>query len=197
MRDTIYADGNLQHPVVEDETPVIRKYLEKEPLDNLRRFSVRIGETGNLVSTRDYLELTDPEATVQIWERNQFDVEAVRVSEQNIRKAAEWAGGECARTLNHNPRNYVLVDTAQSSRLRQSKVFVGDWIVRVNGQLKHYKNTTIGLVYHRKVDKAARLRELFEQALSIDIDTSNITWEDLADRFTVAAMAIVEGQEDE
>ena len=84
---------------------------------------------------------------IEIWERNSFEVEAVQVTSQNIGAVALWTEGEVCRQQTHNGRWYVLVDTVEYNRLKQTKVFVGDWVIKVQNQFKHYRNDSLRLAY--------------------------------------------------
>jgi len=99
---------------------------------------------------------------IEIWTRNAFDVEAVKVTEYNMERVAEWTHGELTRTMSHNSRWYVLVDTARGSRLKQTKVFAGDWVVFAGGQFRHYRHDSIKMVYHKRVDPREKIRELLQ-----------------------------------
>jgi hypothetical protein len=135
---------------------------------------------------------------IEIWVRNSFEVEAVRVTEENLRQVANWTGGDCGRTLSHHPRNYVLVDTVEYNRLRQTKVFVGDWVIRIEGQFKHYRNDSLRLAYHKKPeDVIPKLRELVQQALIVDLKDSEVSYEELTGFFTERFVSIIEGWENE
>jgi hypothetical protein len=135
---------------------------------------------------------------IEIWVRNSFEVEAVRVTEENLRQVANWTGGDCGRTLSHHPRNYVLVDTVEYNRLRQTKVFVGDWVIRIEGQFKHYRNDSLRLAYHKKPeDLRQKIRFLVEQGLYVDLSDTTTPVEELAEFFTEQTMAVIEGRENE
>jgi hypothetical protein len=129
----------------------------------------------------------------EIWERNSFEVEAVRVTGGNIREVAEWCSGEVCRTSSHNSKQYVLVDTVDYNRNHKTKAFVGDWLILVQGQFKHYRDRSIHLAYHRKIetDKEKAISGLFQQALVVVIEDSNVSWEDLSKNFTARAMEII------
>lgn len=135
---------------------------------------------------------------IEIWERNTFEVEAVHVTSQNIGGVALWTGGEMCRQQTHNGRWYVLVDTVEYNRMRQTKVFVGDWVIKVQGQFKHYRNNSLRLAYHRKlVDCEQRITEIVQQALMVDTEASSLTYEDLVKGFAERIMDVIEGRTDE
>jgi hypothetical protein len=138
------------------------------------------------------------ELKIEIWERNTFEIEAVRVTSQNLGDVALWTGGEMCRQQTHNGRWYILVDTVEYNRLRQTKIFVGDWVIKVQGQFKHYRNDSLRLAYHRKlVDREKRITEIVQQALMVDTEASSLTYEDLIKGFAERIMDVFEGRTDE
>lgn len=135
---------------------------------------------------------------IEIWERNSFEVEAVQVTSQNIGAVALWTEGEVCRQQTHNGRWYVLVDTVEYNRLKQTKVFVGDWVIKVQNQFKHYRNDSLRLAYHKKLtDREEQIREVVSQALTVDIEISSVPYDDLVKGFTERIMGIIEGREEE
>jgi formaldehyde-activating enzyme involved in methanogenesis len=133
---------------------------------------------------------------IEIWERNSFEVQAVRVTSQNIGEVATWTNGELMRGPAQNSKWYVLLDMTTGSRF--PKAYVDDWVVLVNGQFRIYKHDSIKLVYHKKLaDREKLIKELFEQALVVDNWNSEESFEDLVNRFTAHAMSIIEGRESE
>ena len=135
---------------------------------------------------------------IEIWERNSFEVEAVQVTSQNLGAVALWTEGEVCRQNTHNGRWYVLVDCVEYNRLRQSKVFVGDWVIKVQNQFKHYRNDSLRLAYHKKLtDREEQVKELVQQILLVDPEASHATYDDVTKIFTERIMGVFEGREDE
>lgn len=134
------------------------------------------------------------ELEFESWTRNTFDVQAIQVTDENLRQVAEWCKGEVLRTMSHNTRTYILVDNVvRRGRLTQVKVFAGDWLLFANGQYKHYRNRSFELVYHRKVDPREKLRELLVHQYRDGFQnvTMNPDW------FIEKIMDVVEGTSDE
>jgi hypothetical protein len=97
----------------------------------------------------------------EIWVRNTFSVEAVRVTEENMRKVANWCDGRIygQQNLNESVKLYVQFDAVGYSKHYAAKAFVGDWVIRVDGHFKHYTDNAFRRAYQPKTDK---LKEVFE-----------------------------------
>lgn len=139
---------------------------------------------------------------IETWTRNTYDVEAVRVTDDNLLDVCEWIGGGVrCRTLDDNPKNYILTEAMRTRSIRSTKVFVGDWVVRANGQFLHYHpNQTIELVFHKKAvmsQMETMIGELFQQAISVDIDYAHVSWDDLVRMFSDRAMDVIRESSDE
>lgn len=134
----------------------------------------------------------------EVWTRNSFDVEAVRITEYNFRQVAEWCGGTVAKTTTDNPRFYVAVTVARGTRERQSRVFVNDWMVLANGRFKHYRNDSIKMVYHKKaiIDTRQEVRELVQQAILVIPEEAEVPYPELVNILTDRFMALVGGSDE-
>jgi hypothetical protein len=88
---------------------------------------------------------------IEIWNRNSFDVEAVQVTEENISKVAKWCGcgvwGAISEGDSFSP--YLVIGEMYSGFHRETKVFVGDWIVSVEGEFRRYTDDTFRLNYSK------------------------------------------------
>jgi hypothetical protein len=124
----------------------------------------------------------------EIWTRNSFDVEAVRVTEENIREVANWCGGTVAKSLTDYPKLYVCLDTVHYNKHRQTKAFVGDWIIHVDDEFKHYRDKSFRLAYQSKAAKREAVLEMVREALGITNGTldpyaeMSVEVENLADK---------------
>lgn len=77
--------------------------------------------------------------------RKPFYVDAIQVTEENIFEVAEWCGGSVRKTA---PKSapagdtgealYVKVNVAKPLNDRQTKAFVGDWILSAGNTYKVY-----------------------------------------------------------
>lgn len=77
--------------------------------------------------------------------RKPFDVDAVQVTEDNIDEVAKWCMGE-VRTFQTEPNDegvtreqkYIKVRVHRAMNERQTKAFVGDWILYAGTGYKVY-----------------------------------------------------------
>lgn len=102
----------------------------------------------------------------ELWTRNSFDVGAVRITEENIREVATWCGGTVAKTLTDNPKLYVCVGTKVHNQLRDTKAHIGDWIINVDGEYKHYRDRQFRQAYQSKAAKREAVLEMVREAMS-------------------------------
>lgn len=86
----------------------------------------------DLKQTRSGLE-------VQQFTRRTFEVDAVRVTEENIEEVAKWCQGD-VRTLKRGKQNlkYVKVRVQLPRDDRQTQAFVGDWVLYAGKGFKVY-----------------------------------------------------------
>lgn len=80
--------------------------------------------------------------------RRTFEVEAVRVTEENMSEIAEWCKGEVSGA---NPApsgqtgRYIKVNATRPVNERQTQAFVGDWVLKSPGKetYKVYTNRSL------------------------------------------------------
>ena len=74
-----------------------------------------------------------------------FDVAAVRVTEDNLQEVASWIAGEVCVTQDGRRRKYVRIYTLNQVR----KAFPGDWVIlHDHGTKKVYANDA----FHKSFD---------------------------------------------
>lgn len=64
--------------------------------------------------------------------RKPFAVDAVCVSEENMREVAKWCGGQVRRLPRWDPRSgtkFISVNVFKALNERQTQAFVGDWVL--------------------------------------------------------------------
>ena len=67
---------------------------------------------------------------VQRYVRRPFAVDAIQVTEENLESVAAWAGADIrTTTVNGEERRYIKVRVKRPLTERQTKAFVGDWIL--------------------------------------------------------------------
>jgi hypothetical protein len=108
----------------------------------------------------------------EIWTRKSFDVKAARVTATNIRAVAAWCNGKIG--MSEGKKLYVNIWTVQFHRGRETKAFVGDWVVLIDGAFKHYRDKSFRQAYSKKLDSAYRkgqvmgmLAELVDEVLKV------------------------------
>jgi hypothetical protein len=66
------------------------------------------------------------------FERRTFRVQAIRVTKENMREISEWCGGDLARTLDENQREYISVTVGHvNGRPRLARAYAGNWVTRL------------------------------------------------------------------
>lgn len=71
--------------------------------------------------------------------RKSFPVDAIDVTESNMEEIAEWCGGEI-EVVEENNRviRYIYIDVHNPMTERQTKAFVGDWVLYAGTGFKVY-----------------------------------------------------------
>lgn len=77
--------------------------------------------------------------------RKPFIIEAVQVTEENMSDVAKWCKGEILSTdskiaadLHKEPETFIKVDVQNPMNERQTRAFVGDWVLFANQGFKVY-----------------------------------------------------------
>lgn len=77
--------------------------------------------------------------------RKPFIIEAVQVTEENMADVATWCKGEILSTnsqiaqgLHKDPERFIKVDVQNPMNERQTRAFVGDWVLFANQGFKVY-----------------------------------------------------------
>lgn len=78
---------------------------------------------------------------VEQYSRRPFDVDAVRVTEENMEEVAKWCSGD-VRTAKRGKKDvkYIKVRVFKALDERQSQAFVGDWVLYAGTGYKVYMN---------------------------------------------------------
>lgn len=71
--------------------------------------------------------------------RKPFEIEAVRVTAENIELVAKWCGGEL-RTRERSRNQFIWVEVENARTDRQKTAYVGDWVMYANKGFKVYTN---------------------------------------------------------
>lgn len=102
------------------------------------------------------------------FKRRTFRVQAVRVTKENMRDLAEWCGGELARTLDENYRDYISVPVGQvNGRVRLARAYVGNWITRLTeaNNFRVYKDSSFTEAFMSDEEKRAKVHQLVRAAM--------------------------------
>lgn len=78
---------------------------------------------------------------IKLYNRKVFTVEAVRVTDENMAEVAKWAKGviEVERTDNGS-KKFIRINVHRPINDKQSKAFIGDWVLRTKNGFKVYIN---------------------------------------------------------
>lgn len=71
----------------------------------------------------------------ETYTRKPFEIQAVRVTEENMVAVAKWCGGEINQA---NGKHFIKVDVTRPLNEKQTKAFVGDWVLKVKESFKVY-----------------------------------------------------------
>jgi len=74
----------------------------------------------------------------ETYTRKPFEIEAIRVTDENMDDVAQWCGGEILTTS--AGKRYIKVDVARPLNEKQTKAFSGDWALKVKTSFKVYTN---------------------------------------------------------
>lgn len=86
----------------------------------------------------------------QRYERKSFLVDALQVTRDNMQEVAEWCKGEIHETDKPSGRDerFIKVNVQRPMNERQTKAFVGDWILYAVSGFKIYPDKA----FHQSFD---------------------------------------------
>lgn len=128
----------------------------------------------------------------ETWSRNSFDVECVQVTKENIQDVKKWCQGLIKYTSSGAP--YIRLLVIPNTKSTPANAHIGDWILFVGGRFKHYRDSAFKQAYSKKSDLRAGVFALMQKALSVDLETCQISWSDLAGNYTNEVMKLLEGE---
>lgn len=103
---------------------------------------------------------------IETWVRRSFEVQAVQVTEANMREVAIWCGGvvRLVQSLTERRQRHIEFDVVQYNKHRMAKARVGDWVVKHKDEdhFSHYRDKSFRLVYRPKDAK-----KRFEEVLAL------------------------------
>src|SRR4051812_31143231 len=89
---------------------------------------------------------------IEQWERLPFTIEAVEVTEENIRDVAKWCGGQVRTSGKQGIHKYIKVDVKHALNDRQTMANAGDWVLRAGSGFKVYTPRAFTTMFRRKVE---------------------------------------------
>ncbi len=85
--------------------------------------------------------------------RKPFFIDAVQVTEDNLEDVAKWASGDI-RTDNEN-KKYIKVRVYMPKNDRQSKAYIGDWVLYAGTGFKVYTTKAFSASFEVAEDQNA------------------------------------------
>jgi hypothetical protein len=75
---------------------------------------------------------------VNKYARKPFYVDAVQVTAENMAEVAQWCGGRVETTVEINSHSFIKVKVKRPISARQTKAFIGDWVLKAGAGYKVY-----------------------------------------------------------
>jgi hypothetical protein len=94
--------------------------------------------------------------------RKPFEVEGVQVTAENMNEVAVWAGGQVVI----QDGNYIKIEVKQVINEKQTKAFVGDWVLKAGSSFKVYTNVAFTRNFEPK-DPPEELRTVTTDGLGV------------------------------
>lgn len=86
----------------------------------------------------------------ETYTRKPLNVEAVRVSDENMQEVAEWCDGRI-REANDEPK-FIQVKVARPMNVKQTRAFVGDWVLKAGRGFKVYTDSAFNKYFVKAND---------------------------------------------
>jgi hypothetical protein len=110
---------------------------------------------------------------VEIWVRKPFFVSAVQVTEENMETIAAWCNGKITAYKGEEDNRYIKVFVKNPMTPRQTKAFVGDWVLKSRDSFKVYKHESFLKVFDKtelvEVPEETTPKQEVEDDESIDL----------------------------
>lgn len=79
----------------------------------------------------------------QRYRRRPFSVEAIQLTAENVEDVANWCGGIIRTGVNPlnkqaGPGKYIKIEVKRALNDRQTRAYVGDWVLKAGGGFKIY-----------------------------------------------------------
>lgn len=119
------------------------------------------------------LELTQKKETkmvIQHYVRKPFMIEAVQVTDENILEVSQWCEGE----IHNEPKGpYIRVDVKNPLTPRQTKAFVGDWVLASKRGFKVYTDSAFNSNFNPESESADLTNATFDGVVGTT-ETKNV-----------------------
>lgn len=114
-------------------------------------------------------------AVTETWTRKQFDVECVRVTEENIIDVTKWCGGEIKYSTSNRhyasgSNRYIRFEVTPGNKPTFANAHVGDWVLFSGDRFKHYRDKAFSTAYSKKKSLVPEIREILRTALSVECE---------------------------
>lgn len=127
----------------------------------------------------------------ETWTKNQFDVECVQVTEENIIDVAERCKGEIKYTS--NSKRYVRIEVTPNTKPMIVNVHIGDWVLFFEDRFKHYKDPAFKNAYSKKRSLRPDVLDVLQTALSVKCSPGEER-DAVAEYYTDLIMELVKGE---
>jgi hypothetical protein len=101
--------------------------------------------------------------TTEKFIRKPFTIDAVRVTEENLEEVAKWCGGDVTtETRGKKEVRYIKVPVTNPLNERQTKAYVGDWVLHSKSSWKSYTNRAFDDSFEQYSPTPVQKEALFE-----------------------------------
>lgn len=101
--------------------------------------------------------------TTQKFIRKPFSIDAIRVTEGNFKAISEWCGGTIeVEKRGSKEIRFIRVDVKQAMSDRQTKAYVGDWLLSSKGKWKVYTHHAFETHFEPYEHQVVGQEQLFE-----------------------------------
>lgn len=97
--------------------------------------------------------------------RKPFEIDAVKVTDENIKEVAEWCNGDIRSAVMNTgeaEQPYIKVRVHNPIGERQTKAFVGDWVLYANNGFKVYMNKAFNRAFNKVENPSQQILDFTE-----------------------------------
>lgn len=101
------------------------------------------------------------------YNRKNFEVRAIRITEENIEEAAQLVGSKIRTGIFYfkSIRFFEIPADHRTYRMYDDYVSVGDWLVFFKGKYRRYSNDAFNSVFQKEEDKSPKWTEVYDLVL--------------------------------